>query len=140
MHIDDAALARLPVDGDLNTLPSITLDDDQELPAGETEDPYSSHLSGTFVPMMARQGTQQEMVRQGIADKQQSQHHHDTQPAQPVPWPQVRDVPIKEFRTEGYMAHAFLTLFPTGAADFKCATDKTCYGRVLLQTPHVSIR
>ena len=62
---------------------------------------------------MPRQGTQQEMVRQSIADKQQPQHHHDTQPAQPVPWPQVGDMPINEFRTEGYMA-----LFPTGAADF----------------------
>ena len=39
IHIDESALAQLPVDGDLTALPSITLDDDQELPVGETEDP-----------------------------------------------------------------------------------------------------
>ena len=116
IHIDEAALAQLPVDDDLTTLPSITLDDDQEMPADASEDPYSSHLSGTFVPMMPKQGTQQEMARQGISDRQQPQQQHNA--AQPVSWPQVGDMPINEFRTEGYMARAFPTLFPTGAADF----------------------
>ena len=108
--INEAVLAQLPVDDDI-TLPSITLDDDQEPTVGEeTEEPHSSHLPGTFVPMMPRQGTQHEIVRESVSSRQE-----DTQP---VSWPQVGDIPINEFRTEGYMTRAFPTLFPTGAADF----------------------
>ena len=108
--IDEAILAQLPVDDDI-TLPSITLDTEEEPAVSEeTEEPYSSHLPGTFVPMTPRQGTQQEIVRESVSRRQE-----DTQP---VSWPQVGDMPINEFRTEGYMTRAFPTLFPTGAADF----------------------
>ena len=108
--IDEAILTQLPVDDDI-TLPSITLDTEEEPAVSEeTEEPYSSHLPGTFVPMMPRQGTQQEIVRESVSRRQE-----DTQP---VSWPQVGDMPINEFRTEGYMTRAFPTLFPTGAADF----------------------
>ena len=109
--IDEAALAQLPVDDDI-TLPSITSDIEQEPTVSDeqTEEPYSTHLQGTFVPMMPRQGTQQEIVQESVSRRQDD--------AQPVSWPQVGDIPINEFRTEGYMTRAFPTLFPTGTADF----------------------
>ena len=37
----------------------------------------------------------------------------------PVRWPTQDPEPINEYTTEGYMAMAFPTLFPTGAADFR---------------------
>src|SRR5579859_7597112 len=37
----------------------------------------------------------------------------------PVPWPTVGERPVNEFTTEGYIAMAFPTLFPTGAADLR---------------------
>ena len=82
--IDEAALAQLPVDDDI-TLPSITLDDDQEPTVSEeTEEPYSSHLPGTFVPMMPTQGTQQEIVRESVSKRQDN--------TQPMSWPQLSDI------------------------------------------------
>ena len=52
VHINPNALAMLPEDGDLTGLHSVTLnstDEDTGSPS-EDEDPYSSHLSGSFVP------------------------------------------------------------------------------------------
>lgn len=34
-------------------------------------------------------------------------------------WPQIGCSPINEFTTEGYIARAFPTLFPTGIADLR---------------------
>ncbi len=36
----------------------------------------------------------------------------------PVIWPQIDGNPINEFQTPGYIARAFLTLYPTSDADF----------------------
>jgi hypothetical protein len=54
VHINSDALAILPEDGDLSGLRSVVLDstdEDTGSPyAHDEEDPYSSHLSGSFVP------------------------------------------------------------------------------------------
>ena len=38
---------------------------------------------------------------------------------EPVRWPTQDENPINEYTTEGYIAMAFPTLFPTGCADFR---------------------
>ena len=83
----------------------------QSSPNNEPIDPYESFLSGTFVPSNPPKPTDQEMVRQTVIDRQTTLTW---------PWPQVGNVPINEFQSEGYMscACAFPTLFPTGAAEF----------------------
>ena len=54
VRINPEALTMLPEDGDLSGLPSVTFDstdEDTVSPAlDEDEDPYSTHLSGSFVP------------------------------------------------------------------------------------------
>jgi hypothetical protein len=37
----------------------------------------------------------------------------------PILWPTQNPHPINEYNTEGYIAMAFPTLFPTGRADFR---------------------
>jgi hypothetical protein len=120
IHINPDALAMLPEDGNLSGLHSVTLDStdaDTESPLAqdEAEDPYSSYLSGSFVPSTTRQLTEQETVRQSVHERQTCR-----QPVAStiVSWPQSGSTPINEFNTEGYMSCAFPTLFPTGAADF----------------------
>ena len=52
--------------------------------------------------------TEQEAVQQSVQQRQSS--------ASTVMWP--GGIPINEVTTEGYFNCAFLTLHPTGAADF----------------------
>ena len=42
----------------------------------------------------------------------------------PVPWPTFGDRPVNEFTTEGYIAMAFPTLFPKGAANLRDAINR----------------
>ena len=117
IHINPDALAMLPEDGDLSGLHSVTVnstDGDTESPPAqeEDEDPYNTHLSGSFVPSTAQRMTEQETIRQSVQDRQ----HPVAPPA--VSWPPRSSTPINEFTTEGYISCAFPTLFPTGAADF----------------------
>ena len=37
----------------------------------------------------------------------------------PVAWPCIDGVPVNEFQSPGYIARAFPTLYPTGAADLR---------------------
>lgn len=88
----------------------------EEIPNNATDanhDLYDELLSGTFVPMNFKKGTEQEIVRNAISKHQQPLHAH-TQ----VPWPDVTNTPINEFKTEGYISCVFPALFPSGAADF----------------------
>lgn len=87
---------------------------EQSSNAESTHDPYDTFLSGTFVPMNFSRGTEQEIVRNSLTERQQPFHAS----AQPISWPEITNTPINEFRTEGYISCAFLTLFPTGAGDF----------------------
>ena len=110
--IDSDALAPLPEDGDLTGLCCMTLEssaDEEESPSPQDVDPYNAHLARTFVPSTAQRLTEQETIRQSI---------NDHPPSQTVPWPPSSGTPINEFSTEGYISCAFLTPFPTGAADF----------------------
>ena len=121
VRINQEALAMLPEDGDLSGLRSVTVDstdEDTTSPStlDEGEDPYSTHLSGSFVPSTTQRMTEQETVRQTV---QERQRHRQPAAAPPtVSWPPSGSTPINEFNTEGYMSCAFPTLFPTGAADF----------------------
>ena len=72
--------------------------------------------------MRPRTGTEQEVLTQGRADRQNvSLSCHQ----QPLPWPTIANTPINEFSTEGYMTCAFLVLFPTRAADFSAPRPRT---------------
>ena len=117
--INRDALDLLPEDGNLSGLQSVTLDSTNEVTGSldtqdEDNDPYSAHLSGSFVPNATQRRTEQETVRQSVHQRQ------SRQPVAPptVPWPSTGSTPINEFSTEGYISCAFPTLFPTGAADF----------------------
>ena len=120
VHINQYALSMLPEDGDLSGLQSVTLDsadEDTESPSAQDEDddPYSNHLSSSFVPSTTQRMTEQKTVRQSVQERQ-SRHQPVVTPT--VSWPQSGSATINEFNTEGYMSCAFPTLFPTGAADF----------------------
>ena len=120
IHINLEAVATLPEDGDLSGLHSVLLDSTEEDTGSpqtldEDDDPYSTNLSGSFVPSTTQRMTEQETVRQSVQQRQS----HQQQVAPPtVSWPPCGSAPINEFNTEGYMSCAFPTLFPTGAADF----------------------
>ena len=64
-EIDQSHLAQLPDDGYMNTLDSITLNEPTcSEPSGSgivESDPRDAFLSGTFVPMNFRKGTEQEI-------------------------------------------------------------------------------
>ena len=112
--LDESALAQLPEYGDLSELTTITLpvDDDDHIIKNPSDGDSDTFMSGTFVPMVPKNNTEQQVMRQSIADRQHADEANRT-----VQWPQVEDSPINEFRTEGYMTHAF-PHFPTGEADF----------------------
>ena len=117
VHINADALAMLPEDGDLSGLHSVMISSADEDTGSlssqdEYQDPYDTHLSGSFVPSTTQRMTEQETVRQSL------QERHSHQPPPTLSWPPIGSAPINEFNTEGYMSCAFPTLFPTGAADF----------------------
>jgi hypothetical protein len=71
VHINPDALAMLPEDGDLTGLVTVSLNstnEDTDTPHAQDEDvdPYSSHLSGSFVPSATQRRTEQETVRQSV--------------------------------------------------------------------------
>ena len=115
VNIDSDTLAQPPEDGDITGLCSVTLDtpdEEEEPPATQDEDPYDAHLSGTFIPSVARRMTEWETVRQSMHDRKSG--HSTATPT--VAWPPCGN--LIEFNTEGYISCAFPTLFPTGAAVF----------------------
>ena len=102
VHINPDALSMLPEDGDLSGLQSVTLDsadEDTESPPAQDEDddPYSTHLSSSFVPSTTQRMTEQKTVRQSMQERQ-SRH----QPVVPPSWPQSGSSPINEFNTEPF--------------------------------------
>ena len=75
VRINPDALAMLPEDGDLSGLHSVTLgstDDETGSPSlqDKDEDPYSTHLQGSFVPSTTQRMTEQETVRQSVQERQ----------------------------------------------------------------------
>ena len=121
--IDDMALQQLPEVG--NLIHSVATIQDEEpynerLQTNCNEDPidpYSSFLSGTFVPSIHQRLTEEQIVRQSIVDRQSLPNVTNT-----LTWPHIDTIPINEFQTEVYMSCAFPTLFLTGAADFAAPT------------------
>lgn len=62
IRINADALAMLPIDGDLSGLHSVTIDcanEDTSLVSALDEDPYTTHLSGSFVPSTTQRMTGQ---------------------------------------------------------------------------------
>ena len=121
VHINPDALAMLPENGNLSGIHSVTLNSTDEDTGSastldEDEDPYNTHLSGSFVPSTTQRMTEQETVRHTVQERQSLRQPAAAPPT--VPWSPSSSTPINEFNTEGYMSCAFPTLFPTGAADF----------------------
>ena len=123
--ISDSALEQLPQDCDVTTLPSVDIQDSSSDIAehvSTSEVLYDEDLSQAFVPMRPRTGTEQEVLTQGIADRQNvSLSCHQ----QPLPWPHIANMPINEFSIEGYTTCAIPVLFPTSAADFSAPRPRT---------------
>jgi len=64
------ALEQLPEDGNLSYLMSVQ-PEPSTAPQGcqpSEEDPYTAHLSSSFVPNAAHQSTEQETVHQAVQD------------------------------------------------------------------------
>ena len=99
--IDESVLSQLPLDGDIANVPTIVDEAITHENQSTQEDSNEELLAGTFVPMLPRQTTEEEMIRQSI-----DRTH--------VSWPHINQTPLNEFRTEGYMSLAFPTLYPTG--------------------------
>ena len=117
--IDQDALAVIPEDGDLSGLCSVIVPDLEEVPSNEdslSDDAIDdTHLTRTFVPITPQRGTEEETIRQSI---QKRLDHPQAHNSSTMMWPSISGIPINEFNTEGYIACAFPTLFPIGAADF----------------------
>ena len=99
INLDESALTQLPEDGNLNGLSMIvmSLDDDDHVNDSAPLDD-DTFMSGTFVPMVPRKETEQNVIRQSISSRQHTNETHGI-----VQWPQVANIPINEFKTEGYM-------------------------------------
>jgi len=64
------ALEQLPEDGNLSSLTSVQ-PEPSTAPQGcqpSEEDPYTAHLSSSFVPNAAHQSTEQETVHEAVQD------------------------------------------------------------------------
>ena len=81
-----------------------TADEEGQLepPVTRDENPFNAHLSGTFIPNVARRMTEQETVRQSVQERQS----HQSSATPTVAWPPSGN-PISEFSTEGYISCAF---------------------------------
>ena len=118
--IDATILGKLPQDGDISHLVSIT-EEERPSPDSPTESACKTagatdsaaeedgHLLQSFVPVAAPSMTKQEAAQQSVQQRQ-------TSPA--LMWPSTGGMPLNEYTTEGYFTCAFPTLFTTGAGDF----------------------
>ena len=104
ISLDQLALAQLPEDGNVSGLSTIVLPLDADDSTSLDDDTF---MSGTFVPMVQRKQTKQNVIRESISSRQHTDENMS------VLCPHVSNTPIK---TEGYMKRAFPTLFPTGEA------------------------
>jgi hypothetical protein len=59
------------------------------------------------------------ILREYVENEAQAAADNDEALPDPIEWPTQNPEPINEYTTEGYMAMAFPTLFPTGRADFR---------------------
>jgi len=66
------------------------------------------------------------ILREYIENEALERLTDDDEPVpEPVMWPTQDPQPINEYNTEGYMAMAFPSLFPTGCADFRDRSRRT---------------
>jgi ATP-dependent DNA helicase PIF1 len=113
--IDNEILESLPENGSVfNMLPQIhekqTVDDDAN--DNEHENEYENEsISRTFVPLPPPTRREDDAINETL-DRMQSNNS-------PTIWPDIEGVPINEFKTAGYIARAFPTLYPYGRADFR---------------------
>jgi hypothetical protein len=59
------------------------------------------------------------MLREYLENEAQAAADNDETLPESIRWPTQNPEPVNEYTTEGYMAMAFPTLFPTGRADFR---------------------
>ena len=85
IHITLEAVATLPEDANVSGLHSVSLDSTEEDGGLQgtlngDEDPYNTHLSGSFIPSTIQRTTEQETVRQSLQQRQS----HQQQAVQPT--------------------------------------------------------
>ena len=81
INVDQSALAQLPEDGNVTGLSTITLpldDDDHVNDTTPLDD--DTFMSGTFVPMVPRKQTEQNVIRQSISSRQHTDETETTVP------------------------------------------------------------
>ena len=88
---------------------------------------HDVHTGAVEQPQLSR--TEEEEIERIIEreiEEWNAEEHDDPQPDnRPLRWPtQDLDNPINEYTTDGYIAMAFPTLFPTGCADLRDQSDR----------------
>ena len=111
--IDEEVLRSLPENGSLNDQIPQLEDKGGEI-GGESDDEVDNlddSVLSNFVPVHIPIPNEERAVADALARLQTDNAS--------VMWPCIDGVPVNEFQTPGYIARAFLTLYPTGAADLR---------------------
>ena len=117
IEIDESHICQLPIDGEIAVPTTIT--SNESLSTSEQENCLDdTFLSGTFVPMNFTKGTEKEIVKNSVVERQQFSHTT-------IAWPQIQNNPINEFKTEGYMTCISIT-FPHWCWRFFSAANACC--------------
>ena len=110
--IDEEVLRSLPENGPLDDQIS-RLEDERDEIFGDSEDLDSEDLDDSLVSNFVSVPFLIPDEESAIA-KTLTRLRSDTET---IMWPNIDGIPVNEFQTPGYIACAFLTLYPTGAAD-----------------------
>ncbi|EXX66670.1 hypothetical protein RirG_121580 [Rhizophagus irregularis DAOM 197198w] len=102
--IDHEILQSLPIDG---TIDDQLQDINEDIDYDESENDVITH---TFI-LLSPSANREDTAIRNTLNRIQNENHH-------IMWSQINGNPVNEFQTPGYIACAFLTLYPTGSADF----------------------
>ncbi|XP_052129235.1 uncharacterized protein LOC113212961 [Frankliniella occidentalis] len=131
IDLNEDNLALLPEDGDaFSEVQGYDYEEPDDPPAFNSSPPPESATTGSQ-EVASRQDDAEVLVENagvGVAEQGAHgiassgvpllQHHHQEEQVSAVlDWPSGGSAPVDEFNTPGYVAMAFPTLFPTGAAD-----------------------
>lgn len=123
IEIDESHICQLPIDGEIAIPTTITSSESLSEQENCLDDTF---LSGTFVPMNFTKGTEKEIVKNSVVERQRFPHNT-------IAWPQIQNTPINEFKTEGYMT-CISNTFPHWCWRFFSATNACCNNWKLHQT------
>lgn len=124
IQIDETRLAELP-DSETNALQYLETAEDgseQEIispPTNENRQSREYLIEEVQSEFVREQNIVDEVNRDTIQDLENVvAANHPNREAEVIPWPEIESSPVNEYKTPGYVACAFVSLFPSGRADF----------------------